>query len=200
VPNVEVDANHPNAIIRAALFLPQLQQWARQYEQRFVYRCKDGVIVPKAVVGAIRGGNPYHVTRTSELCAIYLDCRLTPVSDPLQIRRELLDLLKAQGIPGEVELFVYRRSYEAGDTGVLLEALKKSHAASFGSELQLAAPAISSMWRDVSIFNEMGIPSITYGPPRNFKGQSMTVDDIVRTAEIYANIAIEVCNTVKPAK
>jgi acetylornithine deacetylase/succinyl-diaminopimelate desuccinylase-like protein len=200
VPNVEVDANHPNAIIRAALFVPQLQQWARQYEQRFVYRCKDGVIVPKAVVGAIRGGNPYHVTRTSELCAVYLDCRLTPVSDPLAIRRELLDLLKAQGIPGEVELFVYRRSYEAGDTGVLLEALKKSHAASFATELQLAAPAISSMWRDVSIFNEMGIPSITYGPPRNFKGQSMTVDDIVRTAEIYANIAIEVCNTVKPTK
>jgi acetylornithine deacetylase/succinyl-diaminopimelate desuccinylase-like protein len=200
VPNAEVDANHPNAIIRAALFLPRLQQWARGYEQRFVYRCKDGVIVPKAVVGAIRGGNPYHVTRTSELCAIYLDCRLTPVSDPLAIRRELLDLLKAQGIPGEVELFVYRRSYEAGDTGVLLQALKKSHAASFGAELQLAAPVISSMWRDVSIFNEMGIPSITYGPPRNFKGQSMTVDDIVRTAEIYANIAIEVCNTVKPTK
>ena len=43
----------------------------------------------KAVVGAIRGGNPYHVTRTSELCAIYLDCRLTPNSDPLALRREL---------------------------------------------------------------------------------------------------------------
>jgi acetylornithine deacetylase/succinyl-diaminopimelate desuccinylase-like protein len=200
VPNAEVDVHHPNAIIRAALFVPRLQEWARQYEQRFVYRCKDGVIVPKAVVGAIRGGNPYHVTRTTELCAVYLDCRLTPVSDPLAIRRELLDLLKAQDIPGEVELFVYRRSYEAGDTGVLLEGLKKSHAASFGTELQLAAPVISSMWRDVSIFNEMGIPSITYGPPRNFKGQSMTVDDMVRTAEIYANIAIEVCSTVKRTK
>src|SRR6202035_2234472 len=98
-------------------FVPRLQEWARQYEQRFVYRCKDGVIVPKVVVGAVRGGNPYHVTRTSELCAVYLDCRLTPVSDPLAIRRELLDLLKAQHIPGEVELFVYRPSYEAGDTG-----------------------------------------------------------------------------------
>ncbi len=83
---------------------------------------------------------------------------------------------------------------------MLLEGLKKSHAASFGTELQLAAPVISSMWRDVSIFNEMGIPSITYGPPRNFKGQSMTVDDIVRIAEIYANLAIEVCNRVKLTK
>ena len=79
MPDAEVDAKHPNAIIRAALLLPHLQEWARAYEQR-IYRCKDGVIVPKAVVGAIRGGNPYHITRTSELCAIYLDCRLTPVS------------------------------------------------------------------------------------------------------------------------
>jgi acetylornithine deacetylase/succinyl-diaminopimelate desuccinylase-like protein len=199
MPDAEVDASHPNAIIRAALLLPHLQQWARVYEQR-VYRCKDGVIVPKAVVGAIRGGNPYHVTRTSELCAIYLDCRLTPISDPLAIRRELRGLLQAHGMPGEVELFVYRRSYEAGDTGVLLDGLKTAHAASFGRDLQLAVPVISSMWRDVSIFNEMGIPSITYGPPRNFKGQSMTVDDIVRTAEIYAALAIEVCNTVKPVE
>jgi acetylornithine deacetylase/succinyl-diaminopimelate desuccinylase-like protein len=199
VPDADVDVQHPNAIIRAALFLPHLQQWARDYEQRSVHRCKDGVIVPKAVVGAIRGGNPYHVTRTSELCAIYLDCRLTPASDPLAIRRELIDLLKAQGIPGAVELFVYRRSYEAGDTGILLEGLEAAHTRSFGAPLLLAEPVISSMWRDVSIFNEMGIPSITYGPPRNFKGQSMTVDDIVRTAEIYADLAIDVCNTVKPA-
>jgi hypothetical protein len=54
------------------------------------------------------------------------------------------------------------------------------------------------MWRDVSIFNEMGIPSITYGPPRNFKGQAMTVDDIVRTAQTYAQLAIEICNREKP--
>ncbi len=199
VPDADVDARHPNAIIRALLFLPRLQEWARAYEKHGVYRCKDGTIVPKAVVGAIRGGNPYHVTRTSELCAIYLDCRLTPVSDPLAIRRELLALLAEQGIPGEVELFVYRRSYEAGDTSVLLDGLKAAHAASFAAELQPAAPVISSMWRDVSIFNEMGIPSITYGPPRNFKGQSMTIDDIVRTAEIYAHLAIEVCSKVKPS-
>jgi hypothetical protein len=136
------------------------------------------------------------VTRTSALCAIYPDCRLTPASDPVAIRRKLVDVMKSRGIPGEVELFVYRRSYEAGDTGVLLDGLRKSHAASFGTELELAAPVISSMWRDISIFNEMGIPSITYGPPRNFRRPWM----IVRTAEIYANVAIEVCNTVKLTK
>lgn len=198
VPDAEVDAAHPNAIVRAALFIPVLQQWARDYEKRGTYHCKDGTIVPKVVIGAIRAGNPYHVTRTSELCAMYLDCRLTPESDPLAIQRQLRELLATQGIPGTVELFVYRRSYGAGDTTVLLDGIRAAHTEVFNSELELAHAPISSMWRDVSIFNEMGIPAITYGPPRGFKTQAMTIDDIVSTAQAYARIAINVCSQIKP--
>ena len=197
-PDSEVNTKHPNAIVRAGLFIAPLQEWARKYEKRFVFRSKDGTIIPKVMIGAVRGGNPYHVTRTSEICALYVDCRLTPESDPLALRRDLRELLEEHNIPGAVELFVYRRSYEAGDTGILLEGLKRSHRQIMGNELQHAAPVISSMWRDVSIFNEMGIPSITYGPPRNFGGQSMTVDDIVKTAEVYAHLAVAVCSQEKP--
>jgi hypothetical protein len=96
-------------------------------------------------------------------------------------------------------LFVYRRSYEAGDTGALLDGLRKSHAASFGTELELAAPVISSMWRDISIFNEMGIPRLPTVRPATSRA-SRRPWMIVRTAEIYANVAIEVCNTVKLTK
>jgi acetylornithine deacetylase/succinyl-diaminopimelate desuccinylase-like protein len=198
VPDAAVDAKHPNAIVRAGLLIPHLQEWARSYEQRFVYKSKDGTIVPKVVIGAIRGGNPYHVTRTSELCALYLDCRLTPDSDPLALRRELRELLQACNLPGTVELFLYRRSYGAGDTGILLEGLRGAHRAVIGNELELAAPVFSSMWRDVLIFNEMGIPSITYGPPRAFRKQAMTIDDLVRAAHVYARIAMDVCSREKP--
>jgi acetylornithine deacetylase/succinyl-diaminopimelate desuccinylase-like protein len=178
--------------------VPILQEWAREYERRFVYTCKDGTIVPKAVIGAIRGGNPYHVTRTSELCSLYLDCRLTPESDPLALRRELRELLAASKLPGTVELFLYRRSYGSGDNDILLEGLRRAHRRTIGSELQIAAPVFSSMWRDVLIFNEMGIPAITYGPPRSFRKQAMRVDDLVRAANVYAAVALEVCNREKP--
>jgi acetylornithine deacetylase/succinyl-diaminopimelate desuccinylase-like protein len=198
VPALAPDTKHPNAIVRASLFIPILQAWSNEYEERFKFPSEHGTIVPKVVIGAIRGGNPYHVTRTSEICAIYVDCRLTPNSSPLEIREELLGLLQAQGIEGEVEIFVYRRSYEPGDVSILLDGLRKAHKQTFNAELKVAVPTISSMWRDVSIFNEMGIPSITYGPPRNFKGQAMTVDDIVRTARTYAQLAIEICNREKP--
>jgi acetylornithine deacetylase/succinyl-diaminopimelate desuccinylase-like protein len=198
VPDAAVDAKHPNAIVRAGLFVPILQNWAREYERRSIYKCKDGTIVPKAVIGAIRGGNPYHITRTSELCALYLDCRLTPQSDPLAIRKELRDLLKSADIPGEVELFLYRRSYGSGDNAVLLEGLQEAHRDTVGGELELAAPVFSSMWRDVLIFNEMGIPAITYGPPRAFRKQAMSVDDLLRAAKVYARLAVQVCNREKP--
>lgn len=198
-PNVPADANHPNAIVRAGLILPHLQEWANAYEKRFEYRSEYGIIAPKAVIGAIRGGNPYHITRTSEICAIYVDCRLTPASSPLTLKDELTALLKQHGIEGEVELFVYRRSYEPGDVTPLLESLRRAHQQVFDRDLALAAAPISSMWRDVSIFNEMGIPSITYGPPRNFRGQAMTIDDIADTALVYARLAMEICNRRKTA-
>ena len=198
VPDADVDRKHPNAIVRAAIFVPALQEWARKYERRFVYRSKDGVIIPKAVIGAIRGGNPYHVTRTSELCALYLDCRLTPQCDLLALRRELRDLLAASDLPGTVELFLYRRSYGAGDTGILLDSLRDAHREIIGGDLQLAEPVFSSMWRDVLIFNEMGIPAITYGPPRSFRKQAMDIADLLRAAHVYARVAVSVCNREKP--
>lgn len=196
-PDAAVDARHPNAIVRAAFLIPALQEWGREYERRFTYTCKDGTIVPKVAIGAIRAGNPYHVTRTSELCALYVDCRLVPAQDPLAIRRELLELLRDVGVPGTVELFVYRRSYEAGDTTRLLEAIRTAHREAIGGDLEQAEPAISSMWRDVSIFNEMGIPSVTYGPPRGFRERAMRIEDLARAARAYARIAIEVCTQEK---
>lgn len=199
-PSAEASPSHPNAIVRAGILLPALQAWACAYEGRYRYSCKDGTIEPKAVIGAIRGGNPYHVTRTSELCSIYVDCRLTPESDPLELRRELRDVLADCSLPGDVELFLYRRSYASGDNQVLLEGLSAAHAAALGGPLELAAPVYSSMWRDVLIFNEMGIPSITYGPPRSFHKQALTIDDLDRAAAVYAQTAIEVCSKEKPHK
>ena len=200
VPNAEVDAEHPNAIVRAGILIPPLQQWAREYERRFTYRCKDGTIIPKAVIGAIRGGNPYHVTRTSELCALYLDCRLTPESDPLELRRDLRELLSELKVPGTVELFVYRRSYGSGDNTILLDGLRAAHGKILGGDLELAEPVFSSMWRDVLAFNEMGIPAITYGPPRSFRKQAMNADDLLRAAKVYEVVAVEVCGREKPRR
>jgi hypothetical protein len=53
------------------------------------------------------------------------------------------------------------------------------------------------MWRDGLIFNEMGGPAGTYEPPRSFRQQAMSVDDLARAANVYARVAIEVCSREK---
>lgn len=198
LPALPASATHPNAIVRAASLVPAIQDWAAGYEKRFEYRGEGGTIVPKVCIGAIRGGNPYHVTRTSEVCALYLDVRTIPDQDPLEIRRELAGLLRDRGIPGEVELFLHRRAYEARRPGPLLESLRRAHRQVFGSEVAMAAPVYSSMWRDVSVFNEMGIPAVTYGPPRSFQQRAVRIKDLVDAARVYAALAVDLCNRAKP--
>ncbi len=191
---------HPNAILRAAAIIPRLQEWACEYEKRFEYHCDGGTMIPKVCIGAIRGGNPHHVTRTSEVCYLYLDVRTIPEQDPLEIKRELVQLLEGQDVPGDVELFLYRRAYEAKNPGPLVEGIRRAHRQVFGTDVQMAAPPYASMWRDVSVFNEMGIPAATYGPPRAFEQCSMRIKDLVDAARVYAGIALDVCNQVKPPK
>lgn len=190
-------SGHPNAIIRAAAVVEAIQNWAGPYEQRFRYESSHGTIVPKVGIGAIRGGNPYFITRTSEVCAIYVDVRLVPEQDPLAVRAELSGLLESLSVPGAVELFLYRRSYEPGDLGIFLQSLRSAHEHVLGGTLQVAEPTVSSMWRDVSIFNEMGIPSITYGPNRDFETETMTVEDLVLAARVYAELAVDLCSRIK---
>ena len=187
-----------SSIVRAAAIVPALHDWAAAYEKRFTYHGKGGTIVPKVCLGAIRGGNPWHITRTSELCSLYLDVRTIPGQDPLPIKEELLDLLRDLGVPGEVELFLYRRAYEAENPGPLVESIRRAHHRVFGKDAAMAAPVYSSMWRDVSVFNEMGIPAVTYGPPRAFESCSMRIQDLLDAARVYAAIAVDLCNTIKP--
>jgi hypothetical protein len=60
----------------------------------------------------------------------------------------------------------------------------------------VADAPICSMWRDHNIFNEMGIPALTYGPTGIVGGGrfEMTVPDLTRAAEVYALTALRRCN------
>lgn len=198
-PDADVDADHPNAIVRAALLTLKLQEWGRDYQRKHTFESPGGTIVPKVTIGAVRGGNPYHVTRTSELCSLYLDVRIVPNQDPLSIRRELREVLREVGVPGDAELFLYRRSYSADDPGLVLEGLRKAHESVIGGELGTPSVEFTSMWRDVAIFNEMGIPAVTYGPGVATGGKlAMRIEDLHTAARVYAGLALEVCMTEKP--
>jgi acetylornithine deacetylase/succinyl-diaminopimelate desuccinylase-like protein len=51
------------------------------------------------------------------------------------------------------------------------------------------------MWRDSNVFNEVGIPTVVYGPGASVGGGNfaMRIDAMVDAAQVYAAIAMEVC-------
>ncbi len=189
---------NPNAIVRMAPVLQRLDEWAYEYEQRHRYECPGGVVVPRVNVGAIRGGVPYKITKTVQQCAIYVDVRVTPAQNPLDVREELQRLVGGLGLAGEVELYLYRPAYEAdaGKVAPLTAAITRAHEAVLGGTPPPPAPPFSSMWRDINCFNEMRIPSVTYGPGVSVGGGNfgMRIADLVTGAKLYALTALDLCN------
>jgi acetylornithine deacetylase/succinyl-diaminopimelate desuccinylase-like protein len=156
------------------------------------------VIVPRVNVGAIRGGVPYKITKTVQQCAVYVDVRVTPGQNPLDIREDLRGLLGGLGLEGEVELYAYRPAFEADPQKVepLAGAITRAHRAILGGAPPPASPPFSSMWRDINCFNEMRIPAITYGPGISVGGGNfgMKIADMVTGAKLYALTALDLCN------
>jgi hypothetical protein len=51
------------------------------------------------------------------------------------------------------------------------------------------------MWRDHNVFNEAGIPALTYGPPGVAGGGTFAVskENLLRASRVYALTALSMC-------
>lgn len=184
-------ANGKNTIVNAAGIIQALDEWAEEFSKRRVTEYDGGRVFPKAQVSAVRGGVPYYATKGPEFCDIYMDVRILPGEDPRFAEREMRSVIRRLGIQGDVSMFLHRRGYEAKGAKELVEALSDSHYALLGERPKQAIAPFSSMWRDTNVFNEMGIPAITYGPKRRCP---IPVDDMVKAAKVYAMTAFSICN------
>jgi acetylornithine deacetylase/succinyl-diaminopimelate desuccinylase-like protein len=189
---------NPSAIVRMTKLVQRVEEWAGEYETKHRYECVGGVVVPKVNIGAIRGGVPWKITKTVQQCAIYVDVRITPVQEPLDIREELLRLINDAGLTGEVELFAYRPGFEADTKKAepLRNAITGAHKLLLGTGPSPAPIPASSMWRDINCFNEMRIPALTYGPGVSSGGgkYAMKIENMVLGSKLYAQVAVDLCN------
>ena len=190
----------PNAILRALPFLERVEEWALDYQQRHTYESPGGTVVPKVNVGAIRSGLPSMIEQNPEVCMIYLDCRIAPGQDGSAVGDELRAMLASLSLEGEVQQFVNRNGYEASGIEPLASAVNEAHRLEFGSDCEIANPPECSMWRDHNAFNEMGIPSLTYGTSGVAGTSQFSVrkEDLLRSARVYALIALAMCGSAVP--
>ena len=86
-------ANKPN-VVNAISLMHDLQndiaQWARDYEATHVYMGEH----PNVTIAAIRGGDPWRLSRNPYACSLYLDIRTVPGQSVESVKRDLRRLLR----------------------------------------------------------------------------------------------------------
>jgi acetylornithine deacetylase/succinyl-diaminopimelate desuccinylase-like protein len=151
-------------------------------------------------VNAIRSGYPFNLTSAPQIAAFYVDTRILPGANPMDVRDELRVVLKKVGVEGTVELFLYRPGFETKGAENLIAAIKRCHAQTFSTAPAIVGDPVTSMWRDTNAFNELGIPAISYAPRATSHAttKSFRVNDLTDAALVYARIAMDLCNEARP--
>jgi len=201
IPRPTARADSPNAVVQMAQVINALEDWADIYIERDQVDFGGGVIKPNVSVGAIRGGLPWKIGNAVGRCSIYLDVRIPPGKNPLYVQTEIEKVIAETGVDVEITPYMTRRGYIAEGHEPLTDSIENAHQAVFGKPTETIFTPITSMWRDMNIFNEVGIPSATYGPSytKSFsQGQesdAIHIDDLLNASKVYAQVAMDICNT-----
>ena len=191
--------DNPNPIIKMTAVIHAIEKWAVEYEQKYTIQYPVGKMVPKVSIGAIRGGGPYKPSTSPDSCSIYVDVRVPPPVDFVTVERELREAVLSQGLGGEVECFMSRKGYEGKNVQPLVDAIRGAHEKVRGSEPPPVDTPETSMWRDINVFNEVGIAAATFGMPRksapDAEERFVEIKDIVDAAKMYALVALEICGS-----
>ena len=150
-------------------------------------------------VGAIEGGFGWRVSRTPHRADLFLDVRVPPTKEMATARGQVLDLVRdlAKGFPEhgiEGEVYVTAPGAEIAEEHPLVGALDDAHAEVFGS-----APErdVTRWFSDASVLTRYGIATVNYGTSTGLldtvKGENLEIEGLVKTAEVYARVAMKVC-------
>jgi acetylornithine deacetylase/succinyl-diaminopimelate desuccinylase-like protein len=203
IPERGAVKDNPNALIKMIPVIQAIEKWAEEYEKKYTIEYPVGKMVPKVSIGAIRAGAPYKPSTTPKSCSIYVDVRVPPPLKFVHVERELREVVQSIGLGGTIECFMARKGYEGKNVEPLVEAIKNAHVVVRGSPPPPVSTPETSMWRDINIFNEVGIPAATFGMPRKSAPDAVErfieIQDIVDAAKMYALVAVEICGSKNAA-
>ena len=186
-----------NSVLRMGELLEPIHAWCERWsaDERNAYRGVPAI----ASVGAIRGGFEWRLSRMPQRTSVFLDVRVPPTRSMAEARRAVLDLareLEAAHPEWEIdaEIYVTAPGAEIDERHELVGAIDAAHEAVFGE-----APGrdVPRWFSDASALTAYGIPTVNYGTSTGLmepgKGESLEIDGLVKTAEVYARVARTVC-------
>jgi acetylornithine deacetylase len=178
-----------NSIVRMRGVLDRVLAFLPEWEQEMSYGDVGGV----GNIGAIQGGFGWRVSRTPHATDLFVDLRVPPDVPMADARRKALAF--ARGIEGvEAEVFVTAPGAEIDERHPLVEAVGAAHEEVFGSPPERD---VTRWFSDASVLTRYGIATLNYGTssglPDPEYGENLTVDGLVKTADVYARAARKVC-------
>jgi acetylornithine deacetylase len=180
-----------NSIVRMRAVLDRVLEWLPAWEEEMSYNGVRGV----ASIGALRGGFGWRVSRTPHVTDLFLDLRVPPSVPMSEARRKALEF--ARGLEGvETEIYVTAPGAEIDEGHPLVGALERAHEGVFGSPPERD---VTRWFSDASVLSRYGIATVNYGTssglPDAELGENLAIDGLVKTAEVYARAAMDVCGT-----
>jgi acetylornithine deacetylase/succinyl-diaminopimelate desuccinylase-like protein len=191
-----------NAIVKMTEIVRAVEKWAAAFEEKYIYQAPTGPLWPKVNIGGIEGGAPYRPNYFPGVCSIYLDIRMPPQVRPVTIQHELETTLNALGVEYELDIYKSLLGHEGRNVEPLVRSAEEVYRHLFGETVKPEPPDRASIWTDTNIYNELGIPAIKIGPrgrrigPRN---EEIDIDVMVKAAQIYALMALDICTRPRPA-
>lgn len=196
--------DEPNSIVKSVPVIQAIEKWAYEYQEKNKLDFEDGTIVPKVNIGAIRSGLGVRPSQTPGICSLYVDVRLVPNAEVDKVKEELSNVVSSCNVEFTIEPYLYRRGHVGKNVDLLVDSIKKAHKRVLDvnpdNEKKKVPSPFASMWRDLNVFNEAGIPSVTYGPPswtyKSLSGESnpsLAKSDLEKTSKIYALTALSIC-------
>jgi len=182
-----------NSIVRMRGLLDRVLEWLPTWEEEMSYGDARGV----ANVGAIAGGFGWRASRTPHATELFLDLRVPPDVPMAEARRKALAWARGQG-GVEAEAFVTAPGAQIANDHPLVGSLAEAHAEVFGSEPERD---VTRWFSDASVLTRYGIETVNYGTssglPDAELGENLTIDGLVKTAEVYARAAMKVCGVAE---
>jgi acetylornithine deacetylase len=186
-----------NSILRARGVLDAVLEWIPTWEDDPA----NGYQGAKAIVnvGAVEGGFGWRASRTPHHTDLFLDVRVPPTKPMGIARREVLDMVRGlgerfpdYGVEGEVYVTAPGAEIEEGHE--LVAAIDKVHAEVWGDT---PGRDVTRWFSDASALTRYGVPTVNYGTSTGLMdvelGENLEIDGLVKTAEVYARVAMEIC-------
>jgi acetylornithine deacetylase/succinyl-diaminopimelate desuccinylase-like protein len=186
-----------NSILRMHDVLTAIREWIPTWEDDPANAFGGAKAIVN--VGAIDGGFGWRVSRTPHHTDVCLDVRVPPTKPMAVARREVLDLVRRldsrfpdYGVEGEV--YVTAPGAEVEEGHPLVAAIDDAHAAVFGER---PGRDVTRWFSDASALTRYGVPTVNYGTSTGLMdvelGENLEIEGLVRTAQVYAQVATTVC-------